>query len=726
MDKDLIKKIRKYNPDADTELVKKAYDFAYRCHTDQFRVSGEQYILHPLGVADILADLQMDTSTIAAGLLHDVVEDSATTVDEIKKEFGAEIAALVDGVTKISRLKYKKTEEDQVKSIRKMLVAMAKDIRVILIKLADRLHNMRTLSHLSSEKQMMKAQETLDVYAPLAHRLGMYQIKDELEDLAFLTLFPKQYAEMVHLVSQRAEERQVYLQGIMSDLKGHLKDAKIKAEVGGRAKHYYSIYRKMKRDHVEFDKIYDLTAVRVIVATIKDCYGALGIIHSIYKPVPGRFKDYIAMPKFNMYQGLHTTVVGPEGRHLEIQLRTDAMHRTAEYGIAAHWRYKEGEKGRDEFEERLAWLRQMLEWQSDVKDPKEFMEVLRIDLLENEVYVFTPKGKVVSFPKGATPLDFAYTVHTDVGNTCVGARINGRIVPLSYELESGDTVDIITSKSGSPSRDWMNIVHTSRAKNKIRQFFAKIEKQENLEMGRELLQKAIRKQGLSNKAVTQDLLAEIAKEVNFTGVDELIHNIGNGAVSPQHIVNRIMHNLTGETPKEHEEKSSLEEIKAAAAAREKTRRAGSSGVIIEGLDDVLVRLGRCCNPVPPDAIIGFITRGRGVSVHRADCPNVADLRTEPDRFIKVSWQEKAKAAFPVEVKVEALDRTKLLRDITNVLAEYDVNIMSASVAIDRENVTTTKLLFEIGNLGMLTDVLVNLKKIDGVFDAYRVLPSKEQ
>lgn len=725
MDQALIKKILKYNPDADIKLITKAYEFAYRCHTDQFRKSGEQYILHPLGVAEILADLELDTPSIAAGLLHDVVEDSSATIEEIEKEFGPEIAALVDGVTKISRIKYKKSEADQVKSIRKMLVAMAKDIRVILIKLADRLHNMRTLSHLSTEKQKLKAQETLDVYAPLAHRLGMYQIKDELEDLAFLNLYPKQYAEIVHLVSQRAEERTVYLHDIMETIKDDLKKNKVKAELSGRAKHYYSIYRKMARDHVEFDKIYDLIAVRVVVDSIKDCYAALGAIHAVYKPIPGRFKDYIAMPKFNMYQGLHTTVVGPGGRHLEIQIRTKAMHRTAEYGIAAHWRYKEGEKGLDEFEERLAWLRQMLEWQSEVKDPKEFMETLRIDLMENEVYVFTPKGKVLSFPRGATPLDFAYTVHTDVGNTCVGARINGRIVPLSYELESGDTVEIMTSKSSSgPSRDWFNLVRTNRAKNKIRQYFARIEKQENLELGRDALQKAVRKQGLSlKKALADELLSEIAGEGHFESVDDMYLNIGNGAVSATHIVNRIIHKLTGEAPKEPEEKVTLESIKEAAEARARAGKPGASGIIVEGLGDVLVRLSRCCNPVPPDEIIGFITRGRGVSVHRIDCPNVKDLKNEPDRFIKVKWSEKVAAAFPVEVKVEALDRTKLLRDITNVMAEYDINIMSASVAIDRENVTTTKLIFEIGNVSLLKDVLLNLKKIDGVFDAYRVLPS---
>jgi GTP pyrophosphokinase len=719
----LLKKVLAYNEDADLESIKTAYEFAYGCHTDQFRLSGEQYILHPLGVAEILAGMQMDTPTIIAGLLHDVVEDSAATVAEIEKKFGPEVAHLVDGVTKISRLKYKKSEEDQVKSIRKMLVAMAKDVRVILIKLADRLHNMRTLSHLASEKQVLKAQETLDVYAPLAHRLGMYQIKDELEDLAFLTIYPKQYAEMVHLVSQRAEERQVYLQGVMAELKDHLKKSKVKAAIGGRAKHYYSIYRKMARDHVEFDKIYDLMAVRIIVGSIKDCYATLGIIHALYKPIPGRFKDYIAMPKFNMYQSLHTTVVGPGGRHLEIQVRTEEMHRTAEYGIAAHWRYKEGEEGRDAFEDRLAWVRQMLEWQSDVKDPKEFMETLRIDLLENEVFVFTPQGKVLSFPKGSTPLDFAYTVHTDVGNTCVGARINNRIVPLSYEMESGDTAEIITSKSSRPSRDWFNMVKTSRAKNKIKQFFARIEKKEHLDMGRDLLQKAIRKQGLSGKLVTQEVLASVAGDGNFETTEDMLLNIGNGSVSAQHVVNRVLHKISGETVKSDDNKAALEEIKEAAAAKAKAARPGGTGVVVEGIDDVLVRLSRCCNPVPPDEIVGFITRGRGVSVHRADCPNVKDLKNEPDRFIKVSWAAKGSASFPVEVKVEALDRTKLLRDITTVLAEYNINIMSASVAIDRVNVTTTKLIFEVGNLSLLNDVLINLRKIDGVFDAYRVLPS---
>ncbi|MFH1736719.1 MAG: bifunctional (p)ppGpp synthetase/guanosine-3',5'-bis(diphosphate) 3'-pyrophosphohydrolase, partial [Actinomycetota bacterium] len=688
----LLKKVRRYNPNADFDLIKRAFDFAYRAHTDQLRLSGEQYILHPLGVAEILAGMQIDTASIAAGLLHDVVEDSGVKLAEIDKEFGQEIAQLVDGVTKISRIKYKKTEDDQVKSIRKMLVAMAKDIRVILIKLADRLHNMRTLSHLGTDKQRLKAQETLDVYAPLAHRLGMYQIKDELEDLAFLNMHPKEYAEIVHLVSQRAEKRQVYLQGVVTSLKEQLKKAKIKADISGRAKHYYSIYRKMVKDHTEFDKIYDLIAVRVIVDSIKDCYGALGTIHAAFKPIPGRFKDYIAMPKFNMYQSLHTTVVGPEGRHLEIQIRTAAMHRTAEYGIAAHWRYKEGAKGRDEFEERLAWLRQMLEWQSEVKDPKEFMEALRIDLLENEVYVFTPKGQVLSFPRGATPLDFAYTVHTDVGNLCVGARVNGRIAPLSYEMESGDTIEIITSRSSAgPSRDWLNIVKTTRVRNKIRQFFARIEKQENLELGRELLQKAVRKQKLSvNKALGQEVLAAVARETNFDHIDDMLLGIGNGTLSAQHIVNRIIHKLTGEAPKETEREEELAAIREAGKAKPTVKTPGASGIIVEGISDVLVRLSRCCNPVPPDEIVGYITRGRGVSIHRSDCPNVANLKNEPDRFIAVKWAAKIAASFPVEVEVKALDRTKLLRDITNVLAEYDINIMNASVVIDKENITTIK------------------------------------
>lgn len=716
----LLKKVLKYNPSADQELLNRAYDFAYRAHTDQYRLSGEEYILHPLSVAEILADLELDTATIAAALLHDVIEDTKTTLTEIKAEFGEEIAELVNGVTKLSRIKYTQREEAQAKNLRKMLVAMARDIRVILIKLADRLHNMRTLSHLSTEKQHQKARETLEVYAPLAHRLGMHQIKAELEDLAFLNLYPKQYAEMVHLVSERSEQREVYLKGIMETLKKELKKAKIKADVGGRAKHYYSIYKKMVEDHREFDDIYDLIAVRVILDSIKDCYAALGIIHSLYKPIPGRFKDYIAMPKFNLYQSIHTSVVGPQGRQLEIQVRTWEMHRTSEYGIAAHWRYKEKEKTRDQFEERLAWLRQMLEWQSDLKDPREFMEALKIDLLENEVYVFTPKGQVMSFQNGATPLDFAYAIHSDVGNHCVGSRVNGRIVPLGYELVSGDTVEIITSKTGKPSRDWMNIVQTTRARNKIKHWFAKEEKQESQATGKESLQKAVRKQGISvQKAMTEDMLNAIAKEYHLASVDDLFASVGTGVVSANQVANRIMHSLSGKVAEEVAEAP----VEHVAPTHERVSTGGTAGVQVKGLTGVLVRLARCCNPVPPDEIIGFVTRGRGVTVHRADCPNVADLRKEPDRFIEVFWGDKLSSAFPVEVKVEALDRTRLLRDITTVLGEYKINIMSASVSISKDHIATTRLTFEVGNVDLLNDILMNMKKVDGVFDAYRITPA---
>ncbi len=715
---DLLKKVLKYNPKADTKLIKKAYEFAYSAHTDQYRKSGEQYILHPLSVAEILADLEMDTSTIEGALLHDVVEDTSVTLDEVRKEFGEEVAGLVDGVTKLGRIKYKKSEEAQVKNLRKMLVAMAKDIRVIMIKLADRLHNMRTLSHLGTEKQQMKAQETLEVYAPIAHRLGIHQIKAELEDLAFVNLYPKQYAEIVHLVAERSEKRETYIQNVIEALKAELKKAKVKADLSGRAKHYYSIYKKMVEQHREFDDIYDLVAVRVIVDTIKDCYAALGVVHSMYKPIPGRFKDYVAMPKLNMYTSIHTSVVGPEGRQVEIQVRTHEMHKTAEYGIAAHWRYKEKEKGKDQFEERLAWLRQMLEWQSDVKDPREFMEALRIDLLENEVYVFTPQGQVLSFPRGATPIDFAYTIHTDVGNHCIGSRVNGRIVPLEYGLKSGDTVEIITSKAAAkPSRDWLNLVKTTKARNKIKHWFAKEEKKESQQLGRDMLQKAIRKQGLSiQKVMHQEMLAFMAKEYNYNTTEDLFAGIGTGIVSAQQVTTRMMHKLTGKEPAET---APAEAEKITQPRRPPT---GAAGVVIQGLTDVLIRLARCCNPVPPDKIVGFITRGRGVTVHREDCSNVKDLMKEKDRFIEVIWSEKLPAAFPVEVKVDAMDRTRLLRDITTVLGEYKINILSASVVVGKDSMAATRLTFEVGNIDLLNDILISLKKVEGVFDAYRVVP----
>lgn len=715
-----MEKVRQYNPKSDTKLIKKAYEFANRVHQDQYRRSGEEYIQHPLGVAEILADLQLDSTTIAAGLLHDVVEDSPLTLEKLKKEFGEEITNLVNGVTKLGRIKYKSAEESQAKNLRKMLLAMAQDIRIILIKLADRLHNMRTLCHLTSDKQKAKAQETLEVYAPLAHRLGMYQIKGELEDLAFLNLRPKRYAEIEQLVAQRDIERQAFLNGIIKMLNEELKRARVKAEVAGRAKHYYSIYQKMVKEDREFDEIYDLIAVRVIVSSIKDCYAALGVIHSIFKPVPGRFRDYIAMPKFNMYQSLHTSVIGPEGRHLEIQIRTEAMHRTAEYGIAAHWRYKEGEKEADQFEERLAWLRQTLDWQSDLKDPREFMENLKIDLLENEVFVFTPKGKVLNFPKGATPVDFAYGIHSDVGEQCVGSRVNNKIVPLEYELKSGDVVEIITSKSSpGPSRDWLNIVKTTKARNRIRQWFAKEEKKESQGLGREMLQRAIRKQGLSiQKSMSQDVLQVVAKEYNFSDVEGLFASIGTGWTSAQQVTTRIIHKLTKKPAA-----ATVVEKEVAKAIPLAEARPALAGVRVKGLTDVLVRLAHCCNPVPHDGIVGFITRGRGVSVHRKDCPNVKLLEKELDRFIDVSWDERLPAAFKVEVKVEALDRTKLLRDITTVLGEYNINILSASVSINKDHIATTRLTFEVGDLNLLNDILQNIRKIDGVFDAYRVLPA---
>jgi guanosine-3',5'-bis(diphosphate) 3'-pyrophosphohydrolase len=717
--------VGRYNPGSDTAMLHEAYDFAAAAHEGQMRLSGEPFLVHPVEVAGILANLHLDPATVTAGLLHDVVEDSHVSLKEIRERFGEEVAGLVDGVTKLGKIKLDSMAEQQSQNMRKMLLAMAKDIRVILIKLADRLHNMRTLEFLPADKQREKAIETMEIYAPLAHRLGISSIKWELEDLAMSHLEPRKYEQIRKMVAESRNARQAYLETVIGTLTDELDKVGIKADITGRPKHFYSIYQKMSQKGKDFNEIYDLIALRVIVDSVKDCYGALGTVHSIWKPMPGRFKDYVAMPKFNMYQSLHTTVIGPAGRPLEIQIRTEEMHRTAEYGIAAHWRYKEGGRSDESFEERLAWLRQMLEWQTELKDPREFMEALKIDLFEDEVFVFTPKGDVVSLRKGSTPIDFAYAIHTEVGNKCVGAKINGSIVPLNYELQMGDRVDILTSKTGSPSRDWLNIVKTSSARSKIRAYFSKATRVDDLSRGKDELQKIVRKHGLSiGSSPGTRALKSVAEEMNFTSSEDLLAAIGAGKVSAKMVVGRLIKLLTvtpeGAKVAEPESAGLLPTMPMLAPRA--SRRKSPTGVRVKGVDDLLVRLAHCCNPVPGDAIVGFVTRGRGVSVHRADCPNARELLKSPERIIEVEWDADTSTTYQVEIMIEARDRTRLLHEITAVLAEAGVNVLSANVATDRQGIAQMRFLFELGNMEQLTPVLGRVRAIDGVFDAQRMMP----
>ncbi|MDP3630719.1 MAG: bifunctional (p)ppGpp synthetase/guanosine-3',5'-bis(diphosphate) 3'-pyrophosphohydrolase [Actinomycetota bacterium] len=716
--------LKTYHPLAETSGLEEAYAFALEKHAGQMRKTGEPYISHPLEVAMILAGLNLDTSTLQAALLHDVVEDCGVTLKELRDRFGDEVVELVDGVTKLGRIKFTSLAEAQSQNLRKMLIAMAKDIRVILIKLADRLHNMRTLAALDSEKRREKAIETMEIYAPLANRLGISQIKWELEDLAFYTLEPRKFNQIQKMVAESRQAREEYLHQVIDQLSSELIAIGVESEISGRPKHLYSIYQKMTQRGKDFSEIYDLIALRVIVDSVKDVYGALGTVHSIWKPMPGRFKDYVAMPKFNMYQSLHTTVIGPAGRPLEIQIRTEDMHRTAEYGIAAHWRYKEGGRTDEAFDERLAWLRQMLEWQTELKDPREFMEALKIDLFEDEVFVFTPKGDVYSLRKGSTPIDFAYAIHTEVGHRCVGAKVNGSIVSLNYELQMGDRIEILTSKNGSPSRDWLSIVKTSSARSKIRTFFSKVNRSDDLQSGRDELLKALRKQGLGlgSHGVGKALDA-VAREANLHAADDLTAAIGGGKASAKQVVTKIIKHLaieSGVAPKVDEEPKGLPAGVPMMAPRAKRRSGG--GVKVVGIDDVLVRLGGCCNPVPGDEIIGFVTRGRGVSVHRADCPNAKELLSQPERIINVEWDTGGASTYQVEIILEALDRTRLLQDVSIVLADTGVNVLSAAVSTDRQGIATMRFLLELGSMDQLTKVLSAVRGVGGVFEARRAMP----
>ncbi|MGH3326246.1 MAG: RelA/SpoT family protein, partial [Streptomycetales bacterium] len=725
----LFRTVRSSHPKADLREIRRAYHVAERFHRGQRRRSGDLYITHPLAVATILAELGMTPPTLVAALLHDTIEDTDYTLGGLRREFGDEVASLVDGVTKLDKVKY--GDAAQAETVRKMVIAMARDIRVLVIKLADRLHNMRTLRFLKRQKQEQKARETLEIYAPLAHRLGMNTLKWELEDLAFATLYPKMYDEIVRLVAERAPSRDEYLAGVIDQVQRDLREAKIKATVTGRPKHYYSIYQKMIVRGRDFAEIYDLVGIRVLVDTVRDCYAGLGTIHARWNPVPGRFKDFIAMPKFNMYQSLHTTVIGPAGKPVELQIRSFDMHRRAEYGIAAHWKYKEAAAGAaakggmsaDQGANDMAWLRQLLDWQKETEDPGEFLESLRFDLSASEVFVFTPKGDVIALPSGSTPVDFAFAVHTEVGHRCIGAHVNGRLVPLESKLDNGDLVEIFTSKSphAGPSRDWLSFVASPRARNKVRQWFSKERREEAIEQGKESIARAMRKQNLPlQRLLTSESLVTLAHELRYTDISALYAAIGEGRVSAQSVVQRLVDSLGGEEGATED----LAEATTPTTAR-RPRPAGDPGVEVKGVgSDIWVKLSRCCTPVPGDVIVGFVTRGNGVSVHRVDCGNVEALSTQPARLVDVEWSPNASSVFLVAITVEALDRSRLLSDITRVLSDQHVNILSASVSTTRDRVAVSRFTFEMGDPKHLGHVLKAVRGVDGVFDAYRVTSAR--
>ncbi|MEU6735213.1 bifunctional (p)ppGpp synthetase/guanosine-3',5'-bis(diphosphate) 3'-pyrophosphohydrolase [Streptomyces physcomitrii] len=740
----LLRIVRGNDPKIETgtlRQIERAYQVAERWHRGQKRKSGDPYITHPLAVTTILAELGMDPATLMAGLLHDTVEDTEYGLDTLRRDFGDQVALLVDGVTKLDKVKF--GEAAQAETVRKMVVAMAKDPRVLVIKLADRLHNMRTMRYLKREKQEKKARETLEIYAPLAHRLGMNTIKWELEDLAFAILYPKMYDEIVRLVAERAPKRDEYLAIVTDEVQADLRAARIKATVTGRPKHYYSVYQKMIVRGRDFAEIYDLVGIRVLVDTVRDCYAALGTVHARWNPVPGRFKDYIAMPKFNMYQSLHTTVIGPSGKPVELQIRTFDMHRRAEYGIAAHWKYKQeavagaskvrsdttraaGKSGKDaDAVNDMAWLRQLLDWQKETEDPSEFLESLRFDLSRNEVFVFTPKGDVIALPAGATPVDFAYAVHTEVGHRTIGARVNGRLVPLESTLDNGDLVEVFTSKAAGagPSRDWLGFVKSPRARNKIRGWFSKERRDEAIEQGKDAIARAMRKQNLPiQRILTGDSLVTLAHEMRYPDISSLYAAIGEGHVAAQNVVQKLVQALGGEEAANEDIAESAPPVRS---GRSRSRRSSADpGVVVKGVEDVWVKLARCCTPVPGDPIIGFVTRGSGVSVHRADCVNVDSLAREPERMLDVEWAPTQSSVFLVAIQVEALDRSRLLSDVTRVLSDQHVNILSAAVQTSRDRVATSRFTFEMGDPKHLGHVLKAVRGVEGVYDVYRVTSAR--
>ena len=717
----LFKTVRKHHPKADVNLIERAYRVAERAHVGQSRQSGEPYITHPLAVAQILADLGIGPITIAAALLHDTVEDTEYSLDQLKADFGDEIGMLVDGVTKLDKVKY--GESAQAETVRKMIVAMSKDIRVLVIKLADRLHNARTWGFVSPESAQKKAQETLDIFTPLAHRLGIQTLKWELEDLSFAVLQPKLYMEIESLVKTRSPEREAFVDSVIDTVKDDLRKAKIKAEVGGRPKQYYSIYQKMVNRGRDFTDIHDLTGIRILVSSIRDCYGALGAVHARWNPMPGRFKDYIATPKFNLYQSLHTTVYGPEGRPVEIQIRTTDMHQRAEFGVAAHWKYKErmASAGKDveraSHDTDMAWLAHLSDWQAETTDPAEFLETLRYEIGAKELYVFTPQGKVIGLPKGATPVDFAYAVHTEIGHRTMGAKVNQRLVPLDTELSTGDSVEIFTSKNpdAGPSQDWLNFVTSQRARSKIRQWFTKERREEAIEQGKDAIARAMRKQNLPlQKLMNQESVAGVAALLNYPDVEGLYAAVGEGHVSTQSVIERIVGIVQADDDND-------ESLFQTATRQRSPRRVSESGVLVRGAPDILVKLARCCTPVPGDPIVGFVTRGTGVSVHREDCSNITTLLQDPERMIEVEWAPTKGSVFLVHIQIEALDRPGLLSDVTRVLSEHHVNILSATVNTSDNHLAISRFVFEMGEITHLDRVLNAVRRIDAVYDVYRVM-----
>jgi GTP diphosphokinase / guanosine-3',5'-bis(diphosphate) 3'-diphosphatase len=729
---DLFAIVEEHAADAAVQIdrarVEEAFLFACEHHADQRRKSGEEFIVHPVGVAKICAGMRLDTETLVAALLHDTVEDTSASLEEVSDKFGEEVASLVDGVTKLTGITFQSRDEQQAENYRKMMVAMATDIRVILIKLADRLHNMRTIDAMPKQKQIDKAKETLEIYAPIAHRLGIHAIKWELEDLAFAALHPRKYQEIKGLVNQQREEREVYVSKAGDYLKRELEALGIHAEISGRAKHFYSIYSKMTKKGREFNEIYDLTAMRVIVDSVKDCYGAVGVIHSLWKPLPGRFKDFIAMPKFNMYQSLHTTVIGPEGLPLEIQIRTREMHDMAEFGVAAHWIYKvdpakQRQPAAQSGDEKMKWLRSMLDWQQETADPQDFMEALKVDLFDEEVFVFTPKGEVKSLAAGATPLDFAYEVHTEIGHRCVGAKVNGKMVPLSYQLKSGDIVEVLTAKRDrGPSRDWLAVVKTTRARNKIKQWFKQESREDTEHTGRSLLQEHLTKAGLPAQKITgSPLLADVIREMGFRKADDFYIALGGAKISPKVVTNKVLQRLkSGETAED--ESSAAEAL--VSTRRQRRQPTGSSlsyGIAVEGVDDVMLRMAKCCRPVPGDPIVGYVSLGRGITIHRDDCPNTAALRKDPERFVRVHWEGDHATAFKVELQIDAWDRHRLLEDLSRTFAESGINIVEARCIVSRPMVAN-RFVIEVADTQALKSTIGKLRNIDGVFDAYRVTP----
>ena len=718
---DVLEKMKKNNKKSDLKLIKRAYDFAKEKHGDQLRKSGEPYIIHPVQVAYILANLELDDATICAALLHDVAEDTEVTIQDIAREFSPEIAEMVDGVTKLGNLKYTNAEEQQVENYRKMFLAMGKDIRVILIKLADRLHNMRTLKFLKKDRQLAIAKETHDLYAPLANRLGMYSLKWELEDLSFKYLNPDEYREIVDGIAKKRDERLQFINQIVEQINEELKRQKIKAEITGRAKHLYSIYRKMKRDNKSLDQIYDLFALRILVDNVKDCYAALGVVHELYNPMPGRFKDYISVPKPNMYQSLHTTLIGPKGTPFEVQIRTYEMHRIAEFGIAAHWAYKEANRFKKATvavqEDKLSWLRETLEWQKDMQDPQEFLNTLKTELFVDEVYVFTPKGQIKVLPRGATPIDFAYSIHAEIGHHMTGCKINSKMMPIITALKNGDIVEIVTSdQSKGPSRDWLKFVKSTSAKNKIQSWFKKTQRAENIEKGKDLIEKEIKRIGIPYSKIFKNEYIQVALDrYKYNTIDDMYSAVGFGAISATKIIAKMLEVYKKDNQDEYIEQT-LEQL-----INERTRKTKPSnvGIVVKGIDNCLVRLSKCCNPVPGDEIVGFITRGRGVSVHRKDCINVKDLISQEDRMIDVYWFDDVDSSYNVEIEILANDRNGLLSDIIKQIASVKTRLIAVNSKVNRDKTVNTEVTVEVENLEDLNNVLKSLRKIDNVYEVNR-------